>query len=203
MKMPVTLCLLLLTLLSCKKEETPQKAPSLTIPLHETTIAVITDSLNGGSSSVTYTKEQKHLHFTAKTGDDRKMPYPYWDINLAPKGSRWDIAPFTKVILSFDTTNTFPREGIELKLWYSIEGFTDTTKSMTFAPSCFIITKPNKRLTIPLKNFTIPQWWYAMNKTPKEDIAKAPKSLSHISFGNADYRGGGSYSIGVKSILFQ
>lgn len=204
MRLTCTICLLLLFLFSCTKNGTQKDTPPLAIPLNNVDISTATDSIEGGNSTLSFTQTPEgHVTFRAKTGDTRVIPYPYWSIIFSPKNAEWDISPFKSVKISFDENNSAPREGLVLTLTYNIKGFTDTSKGITFAQYSYDIKKLNSDITIPLKDFVIPQWWYTLNKISSKDIEKLPKSFSHFSFGNADLKGSSPYTVKIKSIEFK
>lgn len=199
-----TICLLSLFLFSCKKEETPKEKPTLSIPLKEVNISITTDSIEGGNSTASFINNlEGHLAFVGQTGSTQNYPYPYWNISFSPQGSDWDISSFDSVKISFIDDDIYSCESIFFTLSYEIEGFTDTTQSLTYAPYQFRLPGKSPNVTIPLKQFVIPRWWYDANNVKKENIDTAVKSFKYFSFSNDYLSSKTQNSVRIKSIIFK
>lgn len=104
------------------------------------------------------------MRYTLKAG----APYPYVGINLGRKGTFFDISGYHDLKIRIQATKS---ERLRLFLLSYADGITDNTNYLTYLYLYKEIPlwRNRKEYNLKLKDFYVPEWWYAINNITEND----------------------------------
>jgi AraC-like DNA-binding protein len=134
-----------------------------------------------------------------------KIQYPYSGIKFILKNDKnyKNLSGYDFFSVELSTNSS---QEINIFLHTIIQGFTDESKVLSYRYLLKTIKPifPNQTFTIPLTSFTVPTWWYVLNKFPDDSLQKETfRQVAEIIIENGyDNQKNVPYSISVLKISF-
>jgi AraC-like DNA-binding protein len=135
-----------------------------------------------------------------------KIQYPYSGIKFILKKGKYykNLSGYDFFSVELSTNSG---QEINLFLHTIIPGFTDESKVLSYRYLLKTIkpTLPNQTFMIPLTSFTVPTWWYVLNKFPDDSLQKENfRQVAEIIIENGyDNQKNVPYSISVFKVTFR
>jgi len=131
-------------------------------------IKTYTDIDKGGNSTISLNENNNAISYTYKLGDSIKYPYTGIMINLKDT-SFIDLSAYTDCSVSIKT-----KEGnrIPFYIFTYIDNFSDWNEIHSFfiAQYTLFLKGSEDQVTIKIKDFIIPNWWYSLHNKSVNDF---------------------------------